>query len=109
MTRILAHKGCPNVNLHAPYVTKREARGLPFAPRSCGDRLDVEFGSLAPAAADDFDGNVSQAVHAERARARRGQVDDAPGDERPAIIDAHDDRTPGLVIGDPHAGPKRKG
>ena len=59
-------------------------------------------------AADNFDGNVGEAIHAERTRARRCQIDDAPADKRPAIIDAHHDRAAGLMIGDPDVGPERK-
>src|ERR1700733_1243069 len=42
-------------------------------------------------------------------RTRRRQVDDAAADEGPAIVDAHHDRTAGVVIGDPHHGAERQG
>ena len=65
--------------------------------------------SVLALAADYFDGDVSKAVHAERASARGREIDNAPTDKRSAIIDAHHDRTASLMIGDPNVGPERQG
>src|ERR1700722_2551385 len=99
---MLADNGCLNVNPPAPDV-KTGGRSLPF----CNAVVEA-LGSVLALAADDFDGDVSKAVHAERARARGREIDDAPADKRPTIIDTHHDRTAGLMIGDPHLGPERQ-
>ena len=96
---MLAEIGCLKVNLFAP-TRKREAK----ASRSACEAL-----AASALAADHVDGHVSETVHPERARACGRQVDYAPADKRPAIVDAHHDRPSGLMISDPNAGPQRQG
>ena len=111
---MLAENGCLNVNRRGA-DTKTGGRSLPFRTGSSieSGRAVVEaqapVGLPSAPAADHFDGDVSEAVHAQRVGRGRRHVDDAAADERPAIVDAHDDRSAGLMIGDPNLGPERQG
>src|SRR5262249_54876716 len=99
---MLGENGCLRGN-PLPDV-KAGGRSLPF----CTAVFEA-WASVLALAADHFDGDVSKAVHTERAGARGREIDDAPADKRPAIIDAHHDRTAGLMVGDPDVSPQRQG
>ena len=116
---MLADNGCSSVNARLPEASrpdpaqaaewfrqkKREASASRFSVRS------LEEAAARPAQVPVSTASVTCARPSKpSARAAAGVTSmTAAADERPAVIDAHDDRTAGLLVGDPHFGAERQG